>query len=111
MKLSKIQRLFSQDYALLLQKAEELGYEVTLGEVYRDPEWQQVMVRRGKSKTLNSRHQKRLAADIFLWKDDNVTWDNADYEELGQWWESLSESHVWGGSWRMKDSVHFEIRP
>jgi len=110
-KLSRKQRFFSQHLALLIQRAAQLGYEVTMGDVYRDPEWQQVMVRRGKSKTLESRHLKRLAVDLFLWKDDNVTWDCDDYQPLGEWWENLSPAHVWGGSWKMRDCVHFEVHP
>lgn len=119
MGLSTDQHRFSRDMTKLLTYAFKLGIEVSIGEVYRDPEWQKVMVQRGKSRTLNSRHTLKLAVDLFLFREldkshPGLEFDQAfaTYEKLGTYWESLGPGHVWGGRWpTLRDSVHFELTP
>lgn len=120
MSLTTDQHKFSRDLAKLLTEAFRLGFEVSVGEVYRDPEWQKVMVQRGKSKTLNSRHTKKLAVDLFLFKDVDRSKPGLEflqtispYEDLGAFWKALDRGrNVWGGDWPgLRDAVHFEKKP
>ena len=103
------QVIFAQDAAKLIQKAAELGFEVTLGEALRPIEMQELYVKQGKSQTMNSYHLKKLAIDLNLFKANQLC-TTAQVKPLGDWWESLSEKHKWGGNWTgFKDSPHFEL--
>jgi hypothetical protein len=83
--------------ALLILHAEQLGYELTFGDAYRDPR-----AIYGKWKSL---HRKRLAVDFNLFKDGVYLTQTEDYEPLGLYWESIGGS--WGG--RFNDGNHFSL--
>lgn len=116
MTLRQEQMMFTKDVVLLLQKAIELDYEVTLGEVERPQEMQEIYFKTGRSKTRDSQHSKRLAIDLNLFKNGRLC-SAEEIKPLGKWWESLSEKNRWGGSWRglveagkskFVDGPHFE---
>lgn len=103
------QVVFSRDVAKLINKAFELGFEVTLGEALRPLEMQTLYVKQGKSHTMDSYHLKKLAIDLNLFINAQLCSTN-QIKPLGDWWESLSEKHKWGGNWiTFKDSPHFEL--
>lgn len=105
MSLGHEQEQFTKDLVKLLSKALELGYEVRMGEVLRPVEMQELYVKTGRSKTMNSMHIKKCAADIHFFKDGTLCYP----EELGKYWESLSTENQWGGNWKsFKDQPHFE---
>lgn len=116
MTLGQSQEAFAHDFVTLLQQAWDLGFGTRLGEVLRTPEQQKIYVSKGMSKTLDSQHLKKLAADVFLIKNGRL----ATYEEikpLGYFWQELDEKNRWGGSWRglveakkssFIDAFHFE---
>lgn len=79
-----------------------------MGEVLRTPEMAAIYAEQGKG-IKNSVHTKKLAADMFLSIDGNVTWDNDDYLVLGEKWESMHELCRWGGRFKNRDSVHFSL--
>jgi len=108
MKLSESQRRFTRMVAdLLVFALEKPGVEITLGEAYRTPEQQALYIKAGKSRTTESLHCHRLAIDLFLWRDGELTWKVEDYEFLGAFWETLGG--VWGGRWpKLRDAVHFQ---
>jgi len=111
--LSDEQWAFLKDVALLIQKAEELGYKVTGGELYRPKLMQKHYVETGKSKTMKSKHRKRLAIDLnFFVKDKEgkwkLTYKKEDVEPLGDYWEQLNPANRWGGKWKFRDVPHFE---
>ncbi len=117
MRLSEKQWQFLQDVSLMIHWIERKGWYVTGGELYRPQEMQELYKKQGKTKTLNSKHTRRLAIDLFLFIDDKITWRAKDYEPLGKFWESIRPENRWGGSWRGKvergestfiDAVHFE---
>lgn len=116
MSLSDKQWLFLKDVAKLINKAEELGYKVTGGELYRTLDQQKIYKRVGKSLTLNSKHLCRLAIDFnFFIKNKFGRWElTYNYENikpLGLYWESLDSKNVWGGNFNnFKDIPHFERR-
>jgi len=116
---------FLKDVSKLIVKAEELGFIITGGEMYRPIEMQRLYVEMGRSKTMYSKHLSRLAVDFnFFIKDEQgrlkLIWDREKIKPLGDFWELLNEKNVWGGSWRglieegrskFVDVPHFERRP
>jgi hypothetical protein len=106
MTLGQNQQAFARDLVKLLQQAFESGYEVRVGEVLRTPEQQALYMQTGRSKTMNSMHLKKCAADLHFFKDGQLCYP----PELGKFWESLSPSiNRWGGNFRsFKDEPHFE---
>ena len=110
MNLISKQKVFSGLVAKLIQRAHELGYEVTLGEVYRPPETSQLYENQNKgiSKSL---HCDKLAIDINLFYDGKYLTKNEDHKALGTWWEGLSTDLYeccWGG--RFGDGNHYSIK-
>lgn len=105
MTLGQHQEAFSRDLVKLLSKAHSLGYEVRIGEVERTVEQQQLYVKQGKSKTMNSIHLKKCAADLHFTKDGAICYP----QELGDYWESLDPINQWGGNWKtFVDRPHFQ---
>ena len=97
MSLRKKQSEFAQMAAILILKAFSLGYEVTLGDAYRDPRCPY-----GHEMSL---HKRRLAIDLNLFKDGEYLTETEDYRELGEWWEEVGGA--WGG--RFNDGNHFSF--
>jgi len=67
--LRKIQSQFARLVPRLIDKAYELGYEVTLGDAYRDPRVHGNMGVRLSYSHPRSAHKIRLAIDLNLFKD------------------------------------------
>lgn len=102
------QAAFLLDMCKLIQKATEMGFVVTGGELYRSPEQQQIHVKAGRSKTMNSLHLSRRAVDLNFFKDGKLTYDKAALAPLGAYWESLHPLNSWGGNGiKLVDAPHF----
>jgi hypothetical protein len=97
MTLRQKQSKFSVMAARLILHAESIGYEVTLGDAYRDP--------RCPYGSETSLHKKRLALDINLFRDGVYLPRTEDHLELGLFWESIGCS--WGG--RFMDGNHYSL--
>jgi hypothetical protein len=109
MSLVTEQAAFLLDVCKLIEKANELGFTVTGGELFRTLEQQQLYIKTGRSKTMNSMHLKRCAIDLNFFVDGKLTYDVKVLTPLGQYWESLSPKNQWGGFWRsFKDVPHFQ---
>ena len=105
------QAAFLLDVTSLIRKAAEMGWTVTGGELYRTAEQQEIYVKTGRSKTMNSNHLKRLAIDLNFFKDGALVYDKAALQAIGDFWESLHPRNSWGGNWSsFKDIPHFERR-
>lgn len=92
------QAAFLLDMCKLIQKATEMGFVVTAGELYRTPEQQQIYVKTGRSRTMNSLHLSRRAVDLNFFKDGKLCYDKAALAPLGAYWESLNPLNSWGGN-------------
>lgn len=103
MKLSTAQQIFTSNIAKLIVFAELKGFGLTFGEAFRTNEQQLIYVQTGKSKTMDSKHLKRLAVDFNCFKNGNLTYDWNDIKVLGDYWESLNENNRWGGDWNKND--------
>jgi peptidoglycan L-alanyl-D-glutamate endopeptidase CwlK len=105
MSLGREQEAFSRDLVKLINKAHELGYEVRIGEVFRTVEQQEFYIKTGRSKTMNSMHLKKCAADLHFTKNGSLIYP----EELGHYWQSLDPANQAGMFWKsFKDSPHFQ---
>lgn len=109
MSLVKEQAEFLLDVCKLVQHATDTGWVVTGGELYRTPEQQEIYVKTGRSKTMNSFHLRRLAVDFNFFKDGKLIYDKAQLAPLGQFWEGLHPKNRWGGNFKsFVDVPHFE---
>lgn len=98
MSLRQKQSVFALAVAHLITFAYEKGYEITLGDAYRDP--RATFPYSSKS----SRHKMRMAIDLNLFKDGVYLQRTGQYQEIGEHWEDLGG--IWGG--RFDDGNHFE---
>lgn len=109
MSLGKEQEAFSKDFMLLLQYLHSNNYKVRIGEVQRTLAQQKLYVEEGKSKTYNSMHLRKCAADLFIFKKGKWLKGKKKLQEIGDYWESLDNKNRWGGNWKsFIDCPHFE---
>lgn len=104
------QASFLLDVGKLIQRATDMGFIVTGGELWRSPEQQQIYVRTGRSKTMQSRHLERMAVDLNFFTIDGNTlvYDASVLAPIGLFWESLHPLNSWGGNGTsIKDVPHF----
>lgn len=107
MTLREAQVAFAKLLPRLIDKAYELGYEVTLGDVYRDPRLHgEVGVKAGYGHA-KSCHKVRLAIDLNLFKDGKFLETTEGHQPLGEWWEKQHELASWGG--RFNDANHYSF--
>lgn len=107
MRLGDKQRLFTRLVAQLLDKAHEMGYEVTFGDAYRDP---RIFGQVGQAKAYGrskSNHKVRLAIDLNLFAGQEYLDETEDHRPLGEWWEKLHPLCRWGG--RFNDGNHYSL--
>jgi peptidoglycan L-alanyl-D-glutamate endopeptidase CwlK len=75
---------------------------------------QRSMIARGVSWVNRSRHQDGDAIDIMALKNGKGTWQAPPYNEIAKAFYSCGEDLgfpvTWGGEWRVKDLVHFELK-
>ncbi len=103
--------MFSKLAASLIQKAATLGYDITLGEAWRDPEEAKINAKKGTG-IAGSLHCDRLAIDLELWRNGMWLTDSSSYKPLGDIWKSWSTPDYqccWGGDFKKKDGNHFSI--
>ncbi len=111
MSLRTEQSKFAIDIVRLLVYATQNGYEYTFGEAQRPVEMQAIYFKNGRSKTMDSFHLKKLAMDIFFFKDGQFLTSKSELQSLGNKWEELAADNSWGGNWNsFKDIPHFERR-
>ena len=114
MKLNERQRKFAFFFTKLVQWAFANGYEVVIGEVQRTKEQQEIYVKSGRSKTMDSDHIEKCAGKLFLFKMQTSGYgyitDSAQYKPLGDYWKSLHPMCRWGGDFKsLVDGNHFEM--
>jgi hypothetical protein len=101
------QKRFAKLVPRLIDKAHELGFEVTLGDAYRDPRVHGalgVKIGYGHPK---SAHKQKLAIDLNLFKGGKFLALSEDHKPLGEWWEQQAPDARWGG--RFNDGNHYSL--
>ena len=102
------QAAFLLDACRLINKATEMGFVVTAGELFRTAEQQTIYVKTGRSGTMNSLHLQRRAIDLNFFKDGKLCYDKSVLAPLGAYWESLHPLNSWGGNGvKLVDTPHF----
>jgi len=112
MRLLEAQQNFAIQIPHLIVEAQNLGFEVTLGDAYRDPRvFGMFGTAKGYGRAL-SNHKRRLAIDLNLFRDGEYLDQTTDHQPLGMWWERHGEKVslplVWGGNWG--DGNHYSMR-
>lgn len=106
--LGQKQRVFTRCVATLIAKAYELGYELSLGDAYRDPRVHGEMgVKKGYGHA-SSNHKQRCAIDLNLFKDGVYLTATKDHAALGAFWKTLHPLARWGGDWNDGNHYSFE---
>ena len=109
MTLGQKQRLFTKLVAQLIQYAYAQGYELTLGDAYRDPSVHgDVGVKKSYS-SANSVHKQRLAIDLNLFKGGVYQTSTEAHKPLGEYWKSLHPECRWGGDFSTPDGNHYSM--
>ena len=109
MTLGQKQRLFTKLVAQLIQYAYAQGYELTLGDAYRDPSVHgDVGVKKSYS-SANSVHKQRLAIDLNLFKGGVYQTSTEAHKPLGEYWKSLHPLCRWGGDFSTPDGNHYSM--
>lgn len=107
MTLRQKQSKFALMVAHLIIKAYELGYEVTLGDAYRDHRLHGapgIKLGYGHPK---SAHKIRLAVDLNLFLKGVFLTDTESFRPLGMWWKTQDVDCRWGGDFKSPDGNHF----
>lgn len=105
MRIGERQRQLLPMVARLIDFAYANGYELTLGDGYRDP---RVFGASGEARGYGERfsnHKLRLAIDLNLFRDGAFLTSTEDHRPLGEFWESIGGS--WGG--RFNDGNHYSL--
>lgn len=105
--LSHRQRLLVKLLPRLIDFAYGQGYELSLGDAYRDARVHGLMgVKMGYGHK-GSNHKIRLAIDLNLFKDGVFLQATEDHKPLGEFWKSLHPLCRWGGDFN--DGNHYSI--
>jgi len=85
-----------------------MGYEVTIGDVFRDPRVHgQLGVRKSYSHP-KSAHKVKLAIDLNLFRDGEYLQLTEDHRPLGEWWKEQHPLARWGGDFDDGNHYSFE---
>lgn len=107
MSLRALQSTFAALVARLIDQAVAQGFEVTLGDAYRDPRLHgEIGVKLGYGHP-RSAHKNRLAIDLNLFKGGEFLSSSEDHKPLGEWWEKQHPLARWGG--RFSDGNHYSF--
>lgn len=109
MSLRQVQSEFAALVPRLIDHAVSLGYEVTLGDAYRDPRVHGAMGVAGGYGGANSNHKLRLAIDLNLFRNGAFLQSTEDHRPLGEWWEQQHPRASWGGRFRRADGNHYSF--
>lgn len=104
------QMLFARTLPRLLDRANNLGYGFTLGELWRPPEMVAIYAARGSGSS-TSVHPDKCAVDINLFWLDKLITNATGHSELGAYWKSFSPFHRWGGDFPTADYNHYSVTP
>ncbi|MNS16444.1 Peptidoglycan L-alanyl-D-glutamate endopeptidase CwlK precursor [compost metagenome] len=114
--LSRLQGVHPHLVAVVKRAIEitEIDFMVTEG--LRTKERQAELVKKGASKTMNSKHLTGHAVDLAAMVGSEIRWDWPLYHKLAAAMKRAAAEQgtkiTWGGDWRtFKDGPHFEVDP
>jgi hypothetical protein len=95
------QAQFANMVGKLLVFAGLRGYQITLGDAFRDP---RATFPYSHPKSL---HGMRLAIDLNVFLDGDLLNEKEQYLPLAQYWEEMGGT--WGGRFKKVDCPHFSL--
>lgn len=103
--LGQKQRKFSLMIATLILYAYDKGYEISLGDAYRDPRLHGAVGEKKGYGHAKSAHKQRLAVDLNLYSQGVYLDTTEAHKFLGEKWEAMGGA--WGG--RFSDGNHYSL--
>lgn len=92
-------------------KLSQVDFRVQQG--LRSKSEQELLVKKGASRTMNSRHLTGHAVDLVALVAGEVRWDWPLYHQIAKAMKAaakdLNVPITWGGDWKFKDGPHFEL--
>lgn len=112
--LRKLQGVHSDLVLIVKEAADITQIDFVVTEGVRTLEKQQILVEKGASKTLKSRHLTGHAVDLAARVNGEIRWDWPLYEKLAEAMKAaaakLDIPLEWGGGWEsFKDGPHFQL--
>jgi peptidoglycan L-alanyl-D-glutamate endopeptidase CwlK len=112
--LSRLQDVHPDLVRVVKRAAAMSDLDFTVLEGRRTLARQQVLMKNGATKTLNSRHLTGHAVDLAPMVGDGVSWDWPLYHRLAKTIKAAAVAEnvplTWGGDWRtFKDGPHWEL--
>ncbi len=98
MTLRQKQSKFMSMLGALIHYADQLGYELTGGDLW-------AIYGQGRKHKRGSKHYKRLAIDLNLFIKGKYQRSTKAHLPLGLFWESIGG--VWGGRYKRKDGNEY----
>jgi hypothetical protein len=108
MSLNAKQARFLSKIAKLIVWANGQGIQLIGAELFRTPEQAAINAEKGVG-IKNSVHRKKLALDMYIYKNNTILWSGPEYEKLGRKWETMAIDARWGGDFRRRDVYHFSF--
>lgn len=96
---------FAEMVAKLIMQAKAMGYQVSLGDAYRDPRVHGEFGQKKAYGAARSFHKQRLAIDLNLYRNGKYLESTKDHEALGKWW--VKQGGTWGGNFKSPDGNHY----
>ena len=93
----------------------ESPFDFVITDGLRTIEEQKILVQKGKSKTMKSRHLTGDAVDIACFDENGkITWDGKYYKKVASHILKIAQKQgikvTWGGSWAsFMDMPHFQL--
>lgn len=109
MTLGEKQRLFARTIAEFIGWCFAQGYEVSLGDAYRDPRLHGAFGVKQSYGHARSCHKLRLAADLNLFTKGVFQQNTEAHRPLGEKWKSMHPLARWGGDFSKPDGNHYSF--
>lgn len=103
--LLSAQHTFAEMLGHFLIAIHGMGYQITIGDAYRDPRVFGAQGTKMAYSQASSAHKWRLAIDLCLFYAGRYLTETADYAAIGEVWERMGGT--WGGKWG--DGNHFSL--
>ncbi len=103
--LGQKQRAFTKMVAELILWAYKHGYELSMGDAYRDVRSHGKLGEKKAYGHPRSKHKQRLAVDLNLFIDGKYQSSTEAHRPLGQYWKK--KGGTWGGDFPIKDGNHY----